>query len=163
MQRSASGEPARTPLTSTSSPNRTTCRGCASGSLPSRSSALSHVGSASRAVGSTNPPAPWLASGSHWGAGVAGVDDGVGGGPPHLGVGGGGELLHHGPREGAPDREVGVRRGPLLGFDDGEVLHVVAGDPAQVLAPTVQQLAEVQRIPRRPSVVVRGGFDRHGV
>jgi hypothetical protein len=43
-----------------------------------------------------------------------------------------------------------------LGFDGGEVLDVVAQEAAQVLDEPVEQRREVQRIPRRPEVVIGG-------
>jgi hypothetical protein len=44
-----------------------------------------------------------------------------------------------------------------LGFEGGEVLHPVAGAPAQVLPEPVDQLREVQRIQRGPPVVMVAG------
>ena len=40
-------------------------------------------------------------------------------------------------------------------FNGGEVLHVIAEVGAQVLDEAVEQRREVQRVPRRPLVVVR--------
>jgi len=54
-----------------------------------------------------------------------------------------------------------VRGEPPLGFDGGEVLDVIAGEPAQVLNEPVKQRGEVQRVPggpRRP----RGRDGRSG-
>jgi hypothetical protein len=82
------------------------------------------------------------------------VDRHVRRGPPHAHVCGRRQFLDHRPRQGAPDGEVRVRGTPLLRFDDREVLHLVAGDPAQVLRPAVEQLAEVQGVPSRAHVVV---------
>ena len=50
-----------------------------------------------------------------------------------------------------------MRGEPPLWFDGGEVLHVVAEEPAQVLDEPVEQRREMQRVPRRPGVVVGAG------
>src|ERR1035437_9418882 len=47
-----------------------------------------------------------------------------------------------------------VRGQPSLWFDGGEVLNVVAEEPAQVLDEPVEQRSEVQRVPCGPRVVV---------
>src|SRR3569833_2617501 len=47
-----------------------------------------------------------------------------------------------------------------LWFDGGEVLDVVADEAAQVLHEAVDQFGEVQRVPSRPPVVIRGRVDR---
>jgi hypothetical protein len=57
---------------------------------------------------------------------VGGVRELVDGRPPDLVVGGGGDLPQHGPCDGAPDGEVGVRRQPLLWLDTAGVLDVPA-------------------------------------
>ena len=69
-------------------------------------------------------------------------------------VGGGEHLAQFGPGDGAAHGDVDVRGQPPLWFDGGEVLHVVAEEPAQVLDEPVEQRREVQRIARRPLVVV---------
>jgi len=56
-----------------------------------------------------------------------------------------------------------VRGQPPLGFDGGEVLHVIAQDAAQVLGEPVEQRGEVQRIPRRLLVAVGGRVGRGAV
>ena len=50
-----------------------------------------------------------------------------------------------------------------LGFDGGEVLHVVAEVAAQVLDEPVEQRGEGQRVPRRPVVVVGARVGRGAV
>src|SRR3569833_93325 len=47
-----------------------------------------------------------------------------------------------------------------LWFDGGEVVDVVADEAAQVLHVAVDQFGEVQRVPSRPPVVIRGRVDR---
>jgi hypothetical protein len=47
-----------------------------------------------------------------------------------------------------------VRSEPFLGFDGGEVLDVVAQEPAQVLDEPVEQRREVQSVAGSPPVVV---------
>ena len=69
-------------------------------------------------------------------------------------VGGGEDLAQLGAGNGAADRDVDVRGEPPLGLDGGEVLHVVADEPAQVLDEPVEQRGEVQRVTGRPLVVV---------
>ena len=88
------------------------------------------------------------------------VDRPVEGRPPQLHVGGLDHLLEHRAGDGAADRGVQMRREPGLGFDGGEVLHPVAGAPAQVLPEPVDQLREVQRIQRGPPVVIGRRVDR---
>jgi hypothetical protein len=51
-------------------------------------------------------------------------------GPPDLVVGRGDDLAQFGPGDGAADGEVDVRGEPALWFDGGEVLQVIAGEPA---------------------------------
>ena len=82
------------------------------------------------------------------------VDGGLGGGPPDLVVGGGDDLAELVPRDGAADGEVDVRGEPALGFDGGEVLQVIPGEPAQVLDEPVEQRSEVQRIAGGMLIVV---------
>ena len=74
--------------------------------------------------------------------------------PPDLVVGRGEHLAQLGARDRAPDRHMDMGSKPFLRFDDGEVLHVVAEVPAQVLYQPVEQRSEVDRIARRPLVVV---------
>ena len=69
-------------------------------------------------------------------------------------VGGGEHPAQLGAGHGAAHRDVDVRGEPPLGFDGGEVLHVVAEVAAQVLDEPVEQRGERQRIPRRPVIVV---------
>jgi hypothetical protein len=56
-----------------------------------------------------------------------------------------------------------VRGEPLLRFNGGEVLHVIAQDPAQILDEPVEQRGEVQRIPGGTLVVVGVGINRCAV
>ena len=88
------------------------------------------------------------------------VDGLVEGRPPHLHVGGLDDLADGGAGDGAADRGVQMRGESVLGFDGGEVLHPVAGAPAQVLPEPVDQLREVQRVQRGPPVVIAVGVDR---
>ena len=53
--------------------------------------------------------------------------------PPHLVIGGRQHPAQLGPGDGAAHGEVDVRGQPPLGLDCGEVLHVVAEEPAEVL------------------------------
>ena len=69
-------------------------------------------------------------------------------------VGGGEHLAQLGPGDSAAARQMDVGGEAALGFDGGEVLHVVADVAAQVLDEPVEQRREVQRIPRCPRVVV---------
>jgi hypothetical protein len=85
---------------------------------------------------------------------VPAVVSGVRCGPPDLVVGGGDDLAQFGAGDGAADGKVDVRGEPPLGFDGGEVLQVVAGEPAQVLDEPVEQRGEVQRIPCGLGVIV---------
>src|ERR1017187_6092498 len=89
--------------------------------------------------------------------------DGLGAGPPDLVVGRGDDLAQFGAGDGAADRDVDVRGEPALRFDGGEVLEVVAGEPAQVLDEPVEQCREVQRVPGRLLVVVAVRVDRCAV
>ena len=84
------------------------------------------------------------------------VLDGGGVGPPDLVVGGGQHPAQLGAGDGAADGEVDVRGEAPLGFDGGEVLHVVAEVAAQVLDEPVEQRGEGQRVPGRPVIVVGG-------
>ena len=52
-----------------------------------------------------------------------------------------------------------MRGEPALGFDGGEVLHVVAEVAAQVLDEPVEQRREGQRVPGGLVVVVPGRVD----
>ena len=54
-------------------------------------------------------------------------------GPPHLVIGGGQDAAQFGAGHGAAHSDVDVRGEALLRLDGGEVLHVVAEEPAQVL------------------------------
>ena len=82
----------------------------------------------------------------------------VGGvGPPDLVVGGGEHPAQLGAGDGAADGEVDVRGQAALGFDSGEVLHVVAEVAAQVLNEPVEQRGERQCVPRGPVIVVGAG------
>ena len=56
--------------------------------------------------------------------------------------------------DGAADGEVDVRGEAALWFDGGEVLQVIAGEPAQVLDEPVEQRGEVQRVAGGAGVVV---------
>src|ERR1019366_9633388 len=56
-----------------------------------------------------------------------------------------------------------VRGEPPLWLDGGEVLDVVAEEPAQVLDQPVEQRGEVQRVPRRPLIVVSVRIDGSAV
>ena len=82
------------------------------------------------------------------------VLDGCRGGPPDLVVGRGDDLAQLGAGDGAADRDVDVRGEPLLGFDGGEVLQVIAAEPAQVLDEPVEQRGEVERVPGRVAIIV---------
>ena len=137
-------------------PNRITCAGRASGSASSWSNAWSQVGS-------TSPVSrvDVVVAVPHREAVRVDVDGLVVGRPPHLHVGGLDDLAEGGPGDGAADRGVQMRGEPFLGFDGGEVLHLVAGGAAQVLPEPVDQLREVQRIQRRPPIVI-AARDRRG-
>jgi hypothetical protein len=63
--------------------------------------------------------------------------------PPQVGAG-----------DGAAQSDVGVRGEAFLGFDCGEVLHVVAQIAAQILNEPVEQRGEVQRVAGGLPVVV---------
>ncbi len=78
------------------------------------------------------------------------------GGPPDLVVGRGQDPPQLGAGDGATHREVHVRGEAFLGFDGGEVLHVVTEVAAQVLNEPVEQRREGQRIPGRPVIVIGG-------
>ena len=92
-----------------------------------------------------------------------GVDDGVGVRPPHLVIRRRDDGAQHGAGDGAPYGGVQVRGEAALGFDGGEVLHVEADRPAQVLPEPVDQLREVDRVPGRGPVVVGARVDRGAV
>ena len=87
---------------------------------------------------------------------VAVVLDGAGVGPPDLVVGGGQDPAQLGAGDGAAHGDVDVRGEAPLGFDGGEVLHVVAEVAAQVLDEPVEQRGEGQRVPGGPVIVVGG-------
>ncbi len=80
--------------------------------------------------------------------------DPASGWPPDLVVGRGEHLAQLDAGHGAADCHVHVRGEPLLRLDRGEVLEVVADEPAQVLDQPVEQRGEVQRVAGRPLVVV---------
>jgi hypothetical protein len=63
----------------------------------------------------------------------------IGGGPPDLVVRGGDELPQLGAGEGAAHGDMDVGGKPPLGFDGGEILHLVADEAAQVLGKSVEQ------------------------
>jgi hypothetical protein len=86
--------------------------------------------------------------------------DGRGSRPPDLVVSGGQDSAQFGAGDGAADGDVDVRGEPLLGFDGGEVLQVVAEVAAQVLDEPVEQRGEGQRVPGRVVVVVGGQVGR---
>src|SRR5690242_11952076 len=83
----------------------------------------------------------------------------VGGGPPDLVIGSSDDLPQLGAGEGAAHGDMQVWRQAALGFDGGEVLHVVAEDAAQVLGEPVERRGEVQRVARRALIVVVGRID----
>ena len=56
-----------------------------------------------------------------------------------------------------------MKREPSLRFDGGEVLDVVAEEPAQVLDKPVEQRGEVQRVAGGLLVVVAGRVGRGAV
>ena len=85
---------------------------------------------------------------------VAVVLDLAGVGPPDLVVGSGQYPADLGAGDGAADGDVDMRGEAPLGFDDGEVLHVVAEVAAQVLDKPVEQRGERQSIPPRPVIVI---------
>jgi hypothetical protein len=85
---------------------------------------------------------------------VAGIGGSVGGRPPHLVIRRGDHLLDQRPRDHTSDGEVGVRGQAPLWLDGGEVLHLVPGDPAQVLHEAVQEPGEVDGISSGGPVVV---------
>ena len=91
------------------------------------------------------------------------VDDPVALRPPHLVVGRGGDLPQFDPGDRPSQREVDVRRQPALRLDRGEVLHVPADEPAQVLHEPVHRPGEVQSISRSTDVVVSVGVDRRPI
>ena len=157
MHRSASLDPASTPWASNRSPNRATCQRLivradgVEGLVPGRQH---FPGGRVEVVAGGLVPDGQL---------VTVVLDLGGVGPPDLVVGGGEDPAQLGAGDGAADGEVDVRGEPLLGFDGGEVLHVIAEEAAQVLDEPVEQRGERQRIPRRPVVVVRGRVGRGAV
>ena len=69
-------------------------------------------------------------------------------------VGGGDDLTELSAGDGAADGEVDVRGEAALWFDGGEVLQVIAGEPAQVLDEPVEKRGEVQRVAGGAGVVV---------
>ncbi len=64
-------------------------------------------------------------------------------GPPHLVVGGGGDLAGDLVRDRAPQRGVQMRCGAFLRFDCRGVLHLPSQDAPQVLYQAVHQRGEV--------------------
>ena len=94
---------------------------------------------------------------------VARIDLLVLGRPPDLVIRGGDHLPDQGARHGAPDSRVQVRRQPLLRLDRGEVLHRPPAGAAEVLPEPVDQGAKVDRIARRPPVVVGARVDRRPI
>jgi hypothetical protein len=75
-------------------------------------------------------------------------------GPPHLVVGRRDDLPDQLAGDGAADRGVQVGGAAALGFDGGEVLHVPADRPSEILDEAVEQLAEVQGVAGGAAVVV---------
>ena len=157
MHRLASRDPAMTPWASNRSPNRATCCGSSVGAdgveglVPGRQE---FAGRGVEVVAAGLMPDRQV--------GVV-VLDGVGGWPPDLVIGRGEHLAQLGAGQGAAHGDVDVRGQPPLGFDGGEVLDVVAEEAAQVLDEPVEQRREVQRVPRRPLVVVAGRVGRGAV
>ncbi|OLM08275.1 hypothetical protein Ae505Ps2_6254 [Pseudonocardia sp. Ae505_Ps2] len=90
---------------------------------------------------------------------VPAVDEFVVGGPPDLVVGRGGDRSEFGAGDGAADGGVEVGCSAFLGFDGAEVLHVPTHTAPRVLPEPVEQFREVDRIPRRPAVVVGVGVE----
>jgi hypothetical protein len=64
--------------------------------------------------------------------------DCLGGQPPYLVVGGGEYLAELGAGDGTADRDVDVGSETALWLDGGEVLDVIAAEPAQVLDEPVE-------------------------
>jgi hypothetical protein len=58
---------------------------------------------------------------------------------------------------------VDVRGESALRFDGGEVLHVVADEPAQVLHEPIEESREVERVPNRLGVVVGSRVNRGAI
>ena len=81
-------------------------------------------------------------------------------GPPDLVVGGSQDAAELGTGDGAADGDVDMGGEAPLGFDGGEVLHVLAEVAAQVLDEPVEQRGEGQRVAGGLVVVVGGGVDR---
>jgi hypothetical protein len=71
-------------------------------------------------------------------------------------VRGGDDLPQVLPGDGTAERDVRVRSQPLLGFDGGEVLDVVAEVAAQVLDEPVEQGRETDGVAGGALVVVGG-------
>ena len=69
-------------------------------------------------------------------------------------VGGRDDLSQVGSGDGAAERDVEVWGEPFLRFDGGEVLDVVAEEPAQVLDETVERGREVDGVAGGTLVVV---------
>src|SRR5262249_25679629 len=80
--------------------------------------------------------------------------DHIGGGLPHLVVGGGEDLPKHRPGQGSAEGEVGGGGKTTLGFGAAEILHPPPQSAAQVLPEPVQQGGEVHRVQGGPVVVV---------
>ena len=154
IARSASGDPARTPLTSSWVPNRTVCRG----SVVVPDAVESLLPGQERLPGDRVPVAGALLIPD--GQVLPAVDHRVRVRPPHVDVRRRREFPNEGAGQGPADRVVRVRSSPPLRFDGGEVLHVIARDAAQVLMPPVQQLAHMQGIPCRPPVVIPARIHR---
>ena len=82
------------------------------------------------------------------------VPDAVGCWPPHLVIGGRDDLPQIGAGDSAAECDVRVRGQTFLRLDDSEVLDVVAEVAAQVLDEPVEERGEMDRVTRRPLVVV---------
>ena len=78
-------------------------------------------------------------------------------------VGGGEDPADVGAGDGAVHGDVDVRSEAALGFDGGEVLHVIAEVAAQVLDEPVEQRRERKRVPGGPVVVVGAGVGGRAV
>ncbi len=83
--------------------------------------------------------------------------------PPHLVVRRRRDLPQVDPRERPAHRRVQVRRQPALRLHGGEVLHVPADGPAQVLHEPIDHSGEVQGVAGGPEVVVGVRVDRRPV
>jgi hypothetical protein len=148
MHRSASLLPASTPWASNLGPNRATCRGWSCGPIASRGLI---PGLQDFASGGVEVAAGILVPHRQL---VPGIPDFLGGGPPHLVIGGIQHLAQQRPRNAAPDRDMNMRGEPLLRLDPSKVLRLIAQHPPQILDEPVEQRGEVDRIPRRPHIVI---------